>query len=91
MSVTSGIIAGLTVAGLTAFANHFNGDQVWECGPAEIPKEIGLLNSRGSDIYPQGRDNCRRFLQYCQRNNLRFRIKAQKTFPFWTWYYEVIG
>ena len=87
---TSAIVAGLTVAGLKMFVDHFSGDQVWECGPAEVPKEINLLNGRGADIYPQGRDNCRKFLQYCQQHNLRFRIKAQKTFPHWTWYYEVI-
>ena len=90
-TIAASVISGLTVAGLTAFVNHFNGDQVWECGPDEANKEIDLIHSRPKDHYPQGRDLCIKFLRQCQRSRYRFRVKAQKTFPNWTWFFEVIG
>ena len=80
-------------AAITAFNiiyNNFNGDQVWECGPDEAEREKQLLFQRGNDKFPQNRETVISMLNYCRDNRRRFRIKAAKTFPFWTWYYEII-
>ena len=53
-------------------------------------KEKGLVLSRVNDKYPQGREQVIGMLNYCHDNRKRFRIKAAKTFPFWTWYFEII-
>ena len=74
---------------LAIFDKHYDADQTWLCCPADVPKEIGLLQSRVNDIYPQGRDNCLRFLTECQARGFAFKVKAKKTSPYWTWYYVV--
>jgi len=74
---------------LSAFTQNYDADQTWEGSPADVSKELGLIDKRGNDIYPQGRDNCKQFLMECQSKGLRFRIKARKTKPYWTWFYEV--
>jgi hypothetical protein len=76
---------------LSAFAQHYDADQTWECKPGDVPKEMGLIDQRKNDMYPQGRDNCMNFLRECQSRGYRFKIKAKKTKPYWTWYYEVVA
>jgi len=76
---------------LSAFTQHYDADQTWDCNPGDVPKEIGLVQSRGNDTYPQGRDNCIQFMRECQSRGLRFKVKARKTKPYWTWYYEVVA
>ena len=78
---------------ITAFNiihNNFNGDQVWECGPDEVEREKDLFSQRVYNIFPQGREKVLDMLNFCRDNKKRFRIKAVKTFPFWTWYYEIL-
>jgi len=76
---------------LSVFAQHYDADQTWECSPGDVPKEMGLLDSRKNDMYPQGRDNCMQFLRECQMRGYCFQVKAKKTSPYWTWYYQVKG
>jgi len=76
---------------LSAFTQYYDADQTWDCNPGDVPKEMGLLDNRRNDIYPQGRDNCMQFLRECQMRGYRFRVKARKTTPYWTWYYEVVA
>ena len=86
----SGIIITVIVSGLmAAFFSFYSEDQLWECGPCEVPREIELLKSRVKlwNHYPDGVDNCIQFLQKCQDENCRFVVKAVKTFPCWTWYF----
>lgn len=64
--------------------------ETWECGPNDVGREIDLICKRGNDIFPQGKEQIFEMLNNCRKNGRRFRIKASKTFPFWTWYYEVI-
>ena len=64
--------------------------QTWEYGPGEAEREKGLIFQRGNDNYPQGREECIRILNYARDSGRRFRIRATKTFPFWTWHYEII-
>jgi hypothetical protein len=84
------IICGLTIAGINELAKNFNGDETWEYGPDEADREKSLVFQRPNDNYPQGRDKVLGLLDWCRNNRRRFRIKARKTFPFWTWYYEAI-
>ncbi len=84
------IICGLTVFAINTIAYNFQGDEYWELSPDEANREKILVNQRGNDKYPQGRDRVLGLLDWCRDNRRRFRIKAQKTFPFWTWVYEVI-
>ena len=84
------IICGLTVFAISTIAYNFQGDEYWELGPDEADREKILVNQRARDNYPQGRDKVLGLLDWCRDNRRRFRIKAQKTFPFWTWAYEVI-
>lgn len=81
---------GPAIAAFNIIYNNFNGDQVWECGPDEVDREKDLFFKRGNDHYPQGREKVLDMLNFCKNNRKRFRIKAAKTFPFWTWYYEII-
>jgi len=76
---------------MAPFLQHYDADQTWECKPGDVPKEMGLINQRKNDMYPQGRDNCMNFLRECQSRGYRFKIKAKKTKPYWTWYYEVVA
>jgi len=76
---------------LSAFESHYSGDETWDGTPNDVPKELRLLNDRKNDIYPQGRDNCLQFLRECQQRGYSFKIKAKKTRPYWTWYYELNG
>ncbi len=90
MSWEENIIVGVAIKALNELFNNFGGDQTWECGPDEAEKEKGLVLSRVNDKYPQGREQVIGMLNYCHDNRKRFRIKAAKTFPFWTWYFEII-
>jgi len=83
------VLSELVSAGLSAFIIQNKGDESWECSPSDVPKEMRLINERRNDMYPQGRDNCLKFLTECQRKNFRFVIRAAHTRPYWTWYYEV--
>jgi len=74
---------------LYAFTAHNDADETWSGNPSEAPKELGLLDQRRNDIYPQGRENCAQFLRECQMKGLRFKVKAKKTSPYWTWFYEL--
>ena len=86
--ITVTVASALIVAGLKNFADHFNGaHEVWHCGPAEAAREIEQLKGRKNDKFPQGYNNCMKFLQLCQANRMHFTIKAVHTMP-WTWYYE---
>jgi len=76
---------------LAPFSVHYDADQTWECSAGDCTKELGLIVKRENDMYPQGRDNCMQFLRECQSRGYRFRVKAKKTKPYWTWYYEVIA
>jgi len=76
---------------LGAFMAHYDADQTWDGSPSDVPKELGLLDQRRNDIYPQGKDNCAQFLRECQMKGLSFKIKAKKTRPYWTWYFELAG
>jgi len=87
-SSTPGLYGGLS-PNLHDFTQYHNADQTWECTPSDISKELGLIDKRGNDIYPQGRDNCRQFLRECLAKDLCFKVKAMKTRPYWTWYFEV--
>jgi len=69
---------------LGAFMAHYDADQTWDGSPSDVPKELGLLDQRRNDIYPQGKDNCAQFLRECQMKGLSFKIKAKKTRPYWT-------
>ncbi len=66
------------------------GYESWEFGPDDADREKSLVYQRGNDNYPQGRNKVIELLDWCKNNRRRFRIKATKTFPFWTWFYEVI-
>jgi len=74
---------------LASFTMHFDSDQQWNCSPSDADKELGLIDSRRNDIYPQGRDNCMSFLRECRARGYPFVVKAVKTKPYWTWYFEV--
>jgi len=84
------IAANLLAAGLGGFCKYHDADQTWECDPSSVSKELRLLEDRRNDMYPQGRDNCFKFLRLCQSKGYSFKVKAVKTSPYWTWYYEVI-
>jgi len=71
------------------FTQYHDADQTWDCYPTDVSKEMGLIDKRSNDTYPQGRDNCRQFLRECQSKDLRFKVKAKKTSPYWTWYFEL--
>jgi len=73
---------------MSAFSRNYNADQTWHCNPADVAKELGLIESRKNDLYPQGRDNCMQFLRDCQMRGVPFKVKAVKTNPYWTWYFE---
>ena len=66
------------------------GEETWEVGPNDVEREKSLVHQRGNDIYPQGRQYVLGLLDSCKNNGRRIRIKAIKTFPFWTWYFEAI-
>jgi len=80
---------GGMVRDMSEFTRTHYADQEWNCNPGDVPKELGLIENRKNDIYPQGRDNCKLFLRDCQMRGMRFKVKAAKTKPYWTWYYEV--
>jgi len=75
-------------ASLSEFTKKNKADETWEGKPSDVPKEIKLLNDRKNDTFPQGRDNCLKFLKECEKRGLNFKIKAVHTSPYWTWYYE---
>ena len=85
------IITELINAGLKEFHKCFSGDQVWEVGPDEVPKEINLIDQRVNDHFPQGREKCKQFLRFCQSHRCCCRIIAKRTSPYWTWNYEIFG
>ena len=80
----------LAIAAFNLIYQHIKGDQVQEYGPDEVEREKSLVYQRGNDQYPQGREKVLDMLNFCRNNGKRFRIKAVKTFPFWTWYYEIL-
>jgi len=81
--------AGVLSPYLSDFTVQHNADQTWDASPSDVPKELGLLDQRVKDIYPQGKGNCAQFLRECQAKGFSFRIKAKKTSPNWTWYFEL--
>ena len=74
------------------FKKHYEGDLKWKCKPSEAEKEKEILKDATSsrDNYPQGRQSCINFLDWCKRENKGFFKIILKTYPFWTWYYEFI-
>lgn len=84
------LIRGVAIRALNEIFDNFHGDEIWECGPDEVGRELELIGKRGDDKYPQERVKVIDMLLFCRDNRRRFRIKAVKTFPFWTWYYEII-
>jgi len=74
--------------GLFCQQNEVN--QSWEAGPDGVPNELANMDKRAADIYPQGRDQCKEFLNTCQKAGYRFKIHAKKTKPHWTWFFEVV-
>ena len=66
------------------------GEETWEVGPNDVEREKSLVHQRVHDSFPQGRENVLGLLDSCRNNGKRIRIRARKTFPFWTWFYEVI-
>ena len=58
----------------------------WDKDPCDAQREIELVDCRGNDSYPIGRERFKEFLRTCQRNGWRFRVIAIKTFPFSTWH-----
>jgi len=83
--------AQLQLSGLSAFVNVGSFDETWNGTPSDVPKEYRLLEERVNDTYPQGRDNCKKFLKFCQEKGYSFKIKAKHTNPYWTWYFEVVA
>jgi len=81
----------LAFGGLSMFINVADYDETWEGDAGSVPKELKLLADRKNDTYPQGRDNVEKFLKFCQDKKLKYKIKAKKTKPYWTWYYQVIA
>jgi hypothetical protein len=74
---------------LSDFYKDHDGDETWKCKCSDADKEIGLIDQRKNDLYPQGRANCQQFLRECKERGYKFKVKAKKTKPYWTWYYEV--
>ena len=62
----------------------------WVYGPEHAEREKSLLMNRPNDKFPQGWNECIKLLDRCRKEGRSFRIRARKTFPFWTWYYDMI-
>ena len=69
---------------------QFDDEDWYKTGDA-IDTEINLANQRSinGDKFPQGLDNVIATMKYCKDNHKCMHMKAQKTFPKWTWYVEV--
>ena len=82
----------LTAAAIFAIQEtykNFNGDQEWVCSPEEADWEIQQIDKRPHDQYVQGRDGAKQVIWNAKQQKKKFRIKAKKTFPFWTWVYSL--
>jgi len=69
------------------FFEHYEGDETWN--GTDIAHELKVFKERKNDVYPQGRDNVKKLIKACEGTGLTLKIKAKKTKPYWTWYYEV--
>ena len=82
----------LTAAAIFAIQEtykNFNGDQEWVCSPEEADWEIQQIDKRPNDQYVQGRDGAKPVIWNAKQQKKKFRIKAKKTFPVWTWVYSL--
>jgi len=84
-------IVTMTLAGLPDFCKDHESDQAWDGRPDSVEKELGLVDKRKDDKYPQGRDEVKKFLGLCKEKGYNFKIKAKKTKPHWTWFFEVVA
>jgi len=83
-----GDACALTAGELASFFKHYDSDEVYHIKPEEAPREIGLLEQRKAETYPQGRDACVRFMRRCQKKGWPFVVKVKKTRPA-TFYFEI--
>ena len=87
--IAAAILVPTAIFAIQEAYKNFNGDQEWVCNPCEADWECQQIANRGNDIYPQTREECYRIIRTAQHLNKKFRIKAKKTFPFWTWFYSI--
>ena len=72
------------------FKNHFKGDETWECWPDEAIRNYQLIQGeRKDDNFPQGKEYVYYVLGTALLNKQKFYVKANKTFPKWTWIYTL--
>jgi len=82
--------ATITAATIKNFMQSYSGEQVWECWPDEALREYELIQGeRKNDKFPQGKEEVIKLLGYCYKNRKKYYVKANKTFPNWTWYYSL--
>ena len=82
--------ATITAATINNFMQSYSGEQVWECWPDEALREYELIQGeRKNDKFPQGKEEVIKLLGYCYKNRKKYYVKANKTFPKWTWYYSL--
>ena len=84
------IVSALVSAGCAQFLQHFTGNEECILYTSQMNDEIGSVNGKIFDHYPQGKEKVIYFLAFCRDHNLRCRRVAVHTFPFWTWYYEKV-
>jgi len=81
----------LTGVKLGDFCKQNNCDEAWDGKPDDADKELANMEKRKDDTYPQGRENCAKFLKECKKRGYSFKIQAVKTKPHWTWYFQVVA
>ena len=82
--------ATITAAMINDFRKSYKGDETWECWGDQALKEYELINGpRKNDIFPQGKEKIFKLLGYCYEKKVKYYVKANKTFPKWTWYYSL--
>ena len=85
--IKAGLEAFLTIADAAQGFSISVGNETWHFGPESAPTELAHLATRTQDIYPQGRAQCIKFLEYCRDHRVNFVVVANKTLPHWTWAY----
>ena len=83
------ILTAAAVLAIQETYKNFQGDQEWLCSPDEADWEIQKIDKRPNDQYLQGRDEAKQIIWTAKQQNRKFRIKAKKTFPHWTWIYSI--
>ena len=76
------------------FSKEYKGYQKWVFNHDHAQNEIDIIDDKkkySKERYPQGRKLCKEFLNYCKEKECGFKVVLQKTYPYWSWYFEAIG